>query len=87
MQPEDGHYQAPKHVVLPYVENTLYSTNKYSYVRPVHTLYISYLTEHNVDDEPCDFINVLKHSREKCHTIIGPLIQTLLYSHWTSHGY
>jgi len=30
-------------VVIPYVENTLYSTNKYSCVRPVHTLYISYL--------------------------------------------
>jgi len=40
-QPEDGHYQAPKHVVVPYVENTLYSTNKYSCVRRVHTLYIS----------------------------------------------
>jgi len=36
-----GHYQAPKHVVVPYVENTLYSTNKYSCVRRVHTLYIS----------------------------------------------
>ena len=35
-------YQAPKHVAVPYVENTLYSTNKYSCVRPVHTLYISY---------------------------------------------
>ena len=44
VQPEDGHYQAPKHVVEPYVENTLYSTNKYSYVRPVHTLYSSYMT-------------------------------------------
>ena len=30
LQPEDGHYQAPKHVVVPYVENNLYSTNKYS---------------------------------------------------------
>ena len=30
VQPEDGHYQAPKRVVVPYVENTLYSTNKYS---------------------------------------------------------
>ena len=29
VQPEDGHYQAPKHVVVPYVENTVYSTNKY----------------------------------------------------------
>jgi len=38
----DGHYQAPKHAVVPYVENTLYSTNKYSCVRRVHTLYISY---------------------------------------------
>jgi len=28
--------------VVPYVENTLYSTNKYSCVRRVHTLYISY---------------------------------------------
>jgi len=44
VQPEDGHYQAPKHVAVPYIENTLYSTNKYSCVRPVHTLYISYMT-------------------------------------------
>jgi len=36
------HYQAPKHVVVLYVENTLYSTNKYSCVRRVYTLYISY---------------------------------------------
>ena len=42
VQPEDGHYQAPKHVVVTYVENTLYSTNKYSCVRRVHTVYISY---------------------------------------------
>jgi len=41
-----------KHVVVPWVENTLYSTNKYSCVRPVHTLYISYYIEHNMDDEP-----------------------------------
>ena len=34
-----GHYQAPKHVAVPYVENTLYLTNKYSCVRPVHTLH------------------------------------------------
>jgi len=40
-QPEDCHYQAPKHVVVFYVEITVYSTNKYSCVRPVHTLYIS----------------------------------------------
>ena len=38
VQPEDGYYQVPKHVVVPYVENTLYSNNKYSCVRPVHTL-------------------------------------------------
>ena len=30
VQPEDDHYPAPKHVIVPYVENTLYSTNKYS---------------------------------------------------------
>ena len=40
VQPEDDHYQASKHVVVPDMENTLYSTNKYSCVRPVHTLYI-----------------------------------------------
>ena len=38
----------------PYVENTLHSTNKYSCVRRVHTLYISYFREHNGDDEPHD---------------------------------
>jgi len=55
VQPEGGHYQAPKHVVVPYVENTLYSTtNKHSCVRPVHTLYISSFIEHNGDDEPHD---------------------------------
>ena len=48
----DGHYQVLKHVVVPYVENTLYSTNKYNYVRPGHTLYINYFIEHNGDDEP-----------------------------------
>jgi len=42
VQPEDGQYQAPKHVVVPHVENTLYSTNKYSCLGCVHTLYISY---------------------------------------------
>ena len=56
----------PKHVVVPYVENTLHSTNKYScvrpvhtlYIRPVHTLYISYVIEHNMDDKPHE---VIKH--------------------------
>jgi len=38
VRPKDGHYQAPKHVVVPYVENTLCSTNKCNCVRPVHTL-------------------------------------------------
>jgi len=50
--PEDGHYQASKHVVVPYVENTLYSTNKFSCVGRVHTFYINYLIEHNGNDEP-----------------------------------
>ena len=44
----------PKHVVLPYAENTLYSTNKYSCVRRVYALFISYFMEHNRDDEPHD---------------------------------
>jgi len=48
-------FEAPKHVVVPYVENTLYSANKYSCVRQVHTFYISYFIEHNGDDEPHDF--------------------------------
>jgi len=39
---------------VPYVENTLYSTNKYSCVGRVHKLYISYVIEHNGDDEPHD---------------------------------
>ena len=28
VQPEDCHYQQAKHLIVPYVENTLYSTNK-----------------------------------------------------------
>jgi len=31
-----------KHAAVPYVENTLYSTNKNGCARPVHTLYIGY---------------------------------------------
>ena len=55
VQPEDGHYEAPKHVAVPYVENTLYSTNKYSCVRRVQTHYTSYFIEHKGDDEPQDY--------------------------------
>jgi len=40
VQAEDGHYKSPKHVVVTYVENTIYSTNKYSFVKPVNTPYI-----------------------------------------------
>ena len=43
-------------MLLPsYVENTLYSTTKYSCVRRVHTLYSSYFVEHNGDDEPHEY--------------------------------
>jgi len=42
----------PKQVVVAYVENNLYSTNKFSCVRWVHTLYISYFIDHNREDEP-----------------------------------
>ena len=59
VQPEDGHYQAPKHVVVPYVENSLYSTNKHSYARRVHALYINYFIEHIADDEPHDYSSEL----------------------------
>ena len=38
---QDGHYQVPKHVVVPHVENTLYCTNKYICFRLTHILYIS----------------------------------------------
>jgi len=41
VQPEDDHYEAPERVVVPYVEYALYSTNKYSCVRRVHTFYKS----------------------------------------------
>ena len=30
VQPEDGHYQVPKHVIVPYVENILFSSKEYS---------------------------------------------------------
>ena len=48
-------FERLKHVVVPYVENTLYSASKYSWVRQVHTHCIRYFTEHNEDDEPHDF--------------------------------
>ena len=54
-QPEDGHYQSPNHVVVPYVENTLYSTNKYSCVRPVRILHNGYFIENSGVDEPRDY--------------------------------
>jgi len=52
-------------IVVLYVENTLYSTNKYSCVRPVHTLYISYFIEHSGDDEPHD--TVCKKNQQNAH--------------------
>jgi len=48
-----------RNIVVPYVENTLYSTNKYSCVR-LHTLYISYFIEHNGDAEPHGSMKVIK---------------------------
>ena len=32
------------------------STHTVHYVRPVHTLYISYFIQHNGDDEPHDYL-------------------------------
>jgi len=40
VQLEDGHCQASKHVVVPYVENALYFTNKYCFFRRENTLLI-----------------------------------------------
>ena len=38
VQPEDGHCQAPNHVVVPYVINSIYtSTIKQSCITQVHT--------------------------------------------------
>ena len=37
VQSEDGQHQWPKHVVVPNVVNTYYTTNKYSCVRHRHT--------------------------------------------------
>ena len=70
VQPEDGHYQAPKHVVVHYVENALYSTNKYSCVRPVHTIYISYFIEHNGDEERHDYF--FQESCQYTNTLLTP---------------
>jgi len=61
-----GHYQASKHVVVPYVENTLYPINMYSCVRTEHTLYISSFTEHNWDIEPHDRkLSCVQHTLER----------------------
>jgi len=49
VQPEDGHCQAPKQLVVPYVVNTIYtSIIKESCVRQVHTLHISLIKLHFV---------------------------------------
>ena len=45
---------------------TLYSTNKYSFVRPVHTLYIGYFIEH-------DGMTNLVITYSKTHDHLGPL--------------
>jgi len=67
----------PKHVVVPYVENTLYSTNKYRCVRPVHTLYISQTSTHTVHQS---------HQYTHC-TSVRP-VHTLYISYFIEHiGY
>jgi len=76
------HYQAPKHVVVPYVENTSYSTNKYSCVRRVHTLYISYFIEHNGDDEPHDNRSFFQLQVVCMYTGLRGLY---LYNYWIPH--
>ena len=49
---------APKHVAVPNVQNTLYSTNKYSCVRPAHTYCTFYFIERNGEGEPHDCVCV-----------------------------
>jgi len=85
VQPEDGHYQEPKHVAVPYVENTLYSTNKYSCFRPVHTLYISYFIEHNGDDERHNRTQFICKLLYMFRVVSPPIIRStniFIYSIW-----
>ena len=74
---DNGHYQAPKHVVVLYVENTLFSTNKYSCVRPVHTLYISYFMRYNGDDELHDVESDYWSKSNKIVHLVGPYYATI----------
>jgi len=76
VQLEDGHYQAPKHVVVPYVENNLYSTNKYSCVRRVHTLYISFWLE-------C--YDYVKHKILKCILLVISTVFDLINAQKTEN--
>ena len=47
------------YLLVEYKVFSKYSTNKYSCVRPVHTLYISYFIEHKGDDEPHNYFHYL----------------------------
>jgi len=76
VQPEDDHYQASKHVAVPYIENTLYSTNKYSCVRPVHTLHISYFIENKGNDEPYEYGDIFGPMCLECG-VVRPRLRTL----------
>jgi len=55
MEPEDGHYQAPKHIVVLYVINYIYI-----YIHQIVVLDSRYtpiyfiIKKHNEDDEPYD---------------------------------
>jgi len=77
---KDGRYQAPKHVVVPYVENTLFSTNKYSCVRRVHTLYISYynlwLKTISLENIFVDGMIILKDIRKIGHYEVKDLVSS-----------
>ena len=60
----------PKHVVVPYVENTLYSTIKYSCVRRVDIIYISYRRMAPRFEPPeflCNFLVILIYYLSKAH--------------------
>ena len=81
VHPEGGHYPVPKHVVVPYVENTLYSTNKYSCVRRVHTLYISYT---HMSSEPTNFtyLHIVDYFLHFLISIFLPCSECGILSFW-----
>jgi len=72
VQPEDGHYQAPKHVVISYVENTLYSTNKYRVSHEERSIFweviVSVIISKNIYMNMCPIPNISEIELFECTT-------------------